>query len=222
MLSSDIVSRILKANDALGLQMQVNNNPRIIYWKVKTAEMPDDLANFSLGSATAFDTDGTGWIEINDSNTRYYLEPEFENIIYQFYFGVAPAQAQIYRRYPSNRDINSLIGTRAVGSGIGFIDGHKSPYRHPTVISEMFSLKGSHPSFLGYHPYGEPSSITVRLYFYIVRYNVVFKGVEPFDDASDAAFQIAPEEFRERAVVRPIGGQQVIDAPNWVQNTIKV
>jgi len=211
MLSDAIVSRVLKANDMLGLQMKLSNAPRIFYWNIKTVEFPNDLADFSLGAATAFSTTGTGWIEINDANTRYYLEPEFENIIYQFYFGVAPAQAQIYRRYPSNKDINSLFGTRAIGSGIGHIDGHKSPYRQPSVISEMFSVKGNHPSFLGYHPYAEPSSITVRLYFYIFRYNVEFKGLD----------SAVSDEIRNKAVVRPVGGQDPIDAPNWVQTLVK-
>lgn len=211
MLSSEIINRILKPGEVLGLQMKMANLPRTFFWKVSTVEFPDNLADYTLGSASALNLTGTAWQEITDNANHYYLEPEANKIIYQVYFGIAPGQAYIYRAYPANRAINSLIGTRPIGpppvptanpaTGVGFIDGHQSPYRQPSVLSELFCLKDTHPAFLGYHPYAEPSSITVRLYFYIVRYDVVYQGI-------DLAIP---------AVVRQVGGHDVADAPAWVQ-----
>lgn len=223
MLPSITQARILDEKAILGLVMKLGTEEkRTLYWEVQTKEGPNDLADYSLGSATAQSATGTGWNEIVDSNGRYHLEPEYERIVYHFFYGVYPQQAWVYKRYPSNKDLNSLLGTRAIGGGIGHIDGFKSPYRAPTPLTETFSMKGIHPSFLGYAPFLEPTSYTIYLYFFVTRYDVVFLGVDPAGDAEkDAVRKIASEDVRRRAVVRTMGGHELMDIPSWVESAVK-
>lgn len=222
MLPSDVIRRLLDEGDIVGLLMSIaGTEKRRFYFQVETAEKPIMLADFSLGAASAMSSTGTGWQEIVDGSGRYHLEPEFERILYQFFFGVSPGQAYIYRRYPANVDINSLLGTRTIGGTVGLINGEMSPYRSPSSLSEMWSLKGLHPSFLGYHPYAEPSSITVRLNLFVMRYDVTFLGVDPSGVEADANRKIAPENIRAKASIRPVGGHQLVDVPSWVQNLMR-
>lgn len=223
MLPSEVVSRLFAERDVLGLTMMVGaGEKRTAFWRIDTVEGPNDLADHSLGSASAQSTSGTGWNEIVDSQGRYHLESEYEKVVYQIFYGISPGQAWVYLRYPSNRDLNSLLGTRAIGSRVGHIDGRKSPYRTPSSTTELFTMYGLHPAFLGYHPYAEPSSITVRLYFYVTRYDVTFLGVDPSGDPSkDIGRKIAPEADRQLARVRGMGGRLLVDAPQWVLTAMK-
>jgi len=188
---------------------------RIVYFEVEVVEGPVDLANFSLGAATAQAVAGTGWKEIQDSSSRYWLEPADEKVIYHFFYGVSPGQARVYLQYPSGVDINSLISTRAIGSDAGFVDGIKSPYRSPSVDTEMFSMKGAFPAFLGYNPYLEPASITIRLNFFVRRYTVKVLGVD------DGNGRVASPNVKHQAVVRAVGGRNLIDIPTWVQDGLR-
>lgn len=209
MLPREVIARLLNPQDILGLQMTIGTEKKIVYFTVDTVEGPNDLADFSIGAASALSTTGTGWSEIQDSAGRFILEPEYENIIYQFYIGIAPASAWLYRRYPGSKDLNSLLGTRAIGSGQGHIDGLKSPYKNPTPITEMYTVKNLHPSFLGYNPFADPSSITVRLYFYVTRYDVTLKGLT------------LSEEEKKRAAVRTMGGHDLVPAPTWIETRVR-
>jgi len=221
MLPREAYARILSEGQILGLKMLVGSEKRIFHFRADTVEGPNDLMNYSLGAAVQTNTAGTDWDEIIDSSGRYYLEPEYEKIIYHFFFGISPAQTWIYRRYPSNKDINSLLGTRTIGSGVGHIDGIKSPYRSPSPISEMFTIKGLHPSFLGYAPYAEPASITVRLNFFVTRYDVTFLGVDPSGTDEDQKRLIAPQEARDRAKVRTTGGHELVPIPSWIESSMR-
>ena len=221
MLPSDLVARTLNDGDVVGLLMSIGAEKRRFYFHVDSAEKPIVLADFSLGSASALASAGTNWQEITDSDGRFHLEPEYEKTAYQFFFGVSPGQAWVYRRYPSNVDINSLLGTRTIGGQVGFISGGQSPYRSPSPLTEMWSLKTLHPSFLGYHPYAEPSSITVRTTFFVMRYDVTFLGVDPSGTAEDERRRIAPDHQRAKASIRSVGGHQLMDRPSWVDQLLR-
>ena len=216
-LPANAVDRLLKEHEVLGLVMAWNSERPIAYFDIKTVEGPNNLAAYSMGGASAMAAAGTDWDDIVDANSRRWLEPADERVIYHIFTGVSPAQAWVYRRYPANRDINSLLSTRTIGSGAGHFDGWISPYRSPSPLTEMFTMKGTNPSFLGYNPYAEPSSITVLLYFYVTRYDVEFLGVDPTgDDKKDRARLIAPGDVRARAKVRTLGGHDAVPLqPGW-------
>lgn len=222
MLPREVYERLLGEKGLLGLKMLYDGTKRVFFWQVETIEGPNDLMDYSLGTASAQATAGTGWSEITDSQGRYHVEPEFEKIIYHIFIGISPGQAWLYRRYPSNKDINNLLGTRAIGSGIGHIDGLKSPYRAPSPTTEFFTIKSLHPSFLGYAPYLEPTSIIVRLNFFVTRYDVRFLGIDPSgSEDADSKMVIAPADVRDRAKVRTMGGHELMDAPTWVTQLLR-
>lgn len=208
MLPAEVVARLFKEGDVVGLKFKVNNSDdKIFHFFVKTVEEPNDLEDYSLGAAAAQAAAGTNWQDITDANGRYLLEPEFERILYQAFFGVHPSYAWIYRRYPGNVDRGSLLGTRPVGDRtyrVGKTDGVKSPYRTPSSQSEFFTIKGLHPSFLGFHPYLEPASVTIRMNFFVVRFAVDYLASPTQEQAAGAK-------------VRTVGGEALIDVPQWLR-----
>lgn len=217
MLPKETYARILTEGQILGLKMVPSGSEqRIFHFRIETVEGPNDLMEHSIGAAAAQDTDGTGWNTIVNSASNRLLEPESERIIYHVFMGVSPGQARVYRNYPSAQAINSLYGTRSVGDAIGFIDGRKSPYDSPSPTTEMFIPEGVYPEFNGYHPFLEPPTITVRLAFYITRYDITFMGVDPSGGAEDRKRNIALPEVRERAKVRTMGGHRLVSAPRWI------
>jgi len=215
MLPIEVVSRFLDERQILGLLMKVDGIRRIIYFETEVVEGPDDLMDFSLGAAVAQATAGTGWKTIQDSSSRYYLEPADDAVIYHFFYGISPGQARVYLQYPSGVDLNSLITTRAISDPVGFVDGIKSPYRSPSVVTEMFSMNGAYPAFLGYNPYKEPASITIRMNFFIMRYSVRLLGTD------GGNWKIAPPDVRARAAIRAVGGRNLVDVPSWIQTGLR-
>lgn len=204
----EIAQLFLHENDVLGLQFSVGSGGprRIFYFKVIVPEGPIILSDFSLGAASAQATAGTGWQEVDDASSRFYLEPSYEEQIYHFYWGISPSYARVYTRYPGSQDRLNLITTRNIGDPIGYIDGRMSPIRAPSKLTESFSLKGTRPTYNGYHPYGDPSSITVYLNFYIYRYHVDY-------------IKSPSSEELSRAIVRtPGGGSPLIEVPSWVRD----
>lgn len=203
-LPAEVLARIPDEGEWVGLKMLIGPTPRNFYFRVLTKEGPADLGEFSLGAASARATAGTGWDEIQDANSRYWLEPEFENVLHLVYWGVSPSIARIYRQYPAGVDRGSLLGTRAIGDNVGWVDGVKSPALIPSALTEFFVLKGTHPSFLGYHPYLEPASITVRMNFYITKFQVEYLKATPFTAGSSV---------KERTM----GGLTLFQAPLWLR-----
>lgn len=206
MLPPEVTKRLFAEGDIVGLRMKADKLPKVFYLRVGTVEGPNDLRNFSLGAAAGQATAGTGWNEIQDGSSRYILEPQKEKVMYQAFWGVFPSYAWVYRRYPANVDIGSLQTSRTVGDRtyqIGYIDGMRSPYDAPSPETEAITLMGDHPAFYGFHPRTEPASITVRLNFFVTRYNV----------------EIVPEPTMQevkQAKVRTVGGETLIDAPQWL------
>lgn len=210
-LPPEAVKRLFAENEILGLKFRVGESVKVFYFRVKSLETPNDVRDFSLGSAAAQATAGTDWNNIQDGSSRYILEPPKSGIIYQGFYGIHPGYAWVYRRYPSNVDVGGLQTTRTVGDRtyrIGYIDGIRSPYNSPSPDTEFFTIYGTYPSFLGYHPYTEPASITVRMNFFISVYGVDYLR-EP------TAEEIA------RARVRTMGGLSLMDAPEWIAKEVK-
>lgn len=207
MLPADVLKRIPDEGQIVALRMREGFTPKDYYFRMWAKEGPNDYMNFSLGAASAQSTTGTGWSSIQDSSNRYILQPENEKEMYFIYYGVSPSYAWVYRRYPSGEDRGSLIGTRAVGDPTGYIDGVKSPPHTPSALTEIITLMGTYPAFCGYHPYLEPSSITVRMNFYVV----VFL-VEYIQNPTDAE--------RKGIIPRTMGGLTLIETPSWVRRLL--
>ena len=207
MLPPEVVRRLFAEADILGLKFRSDQAVAFRYLRIKTVEGPNNLRDYSLGAAAAQASAGTDWNEIQDGASRYILEPQQANIVYQAFYGIAPSYAWVYRRYPANVDRGGLQGARAIGDRtyrIGFVDGLDSPFMSPSPETEFFTVEGAHPAFLGYHPRLEPASITVRMNFFVVRYSV-----ERINDPT--------VEEVARSKVRTMGGETMMDAPQWLR-----
>ena len=203
MLPADVTSKILNEGQIIALKMKVSDSITDFYLQVKTKEGPNDLLEFSLGSASAQAVAGTDWDEIQDSSNRYLLEPEHDRTLYQIFYGITPGYARVYRRYPSNVDRGSLLGTRTIGGQIGYINGWMSAAFTPSPLTEFFTIMGLHPSFLGYHPYLEPATITVRMNFFVIKYNVEVVALS--------------QERKAKIITRTMGGVEILQAPQWLR-----
>jgi len=191
---------------------EANNVPKIYYLQLLRSEWPNDLADFSIGSASAQAAAGTGWNAIQDSSSANYLEPPDENVLYQCFYGITPSYARIYRQFPASVDRGSLRGTRTVGGAVGYIDGSSSPYRAPSAMTEFHTVKELNPNFYGYHPYGRPATITIRLYFYIAKYQV--------RNISAIIRELVPDPADQAQLpVYTIGGIQLVNAPDWLRRS---
>ena len=212
MLSPEVISRLFNEKDILGLKFATGVTPVIAYFEIKTVEGPINLKSYALGTAAlAQNVVGTGWDEIRDAAGRLWLEPEFDNILFHVFFGINPDYAWVYQRFPSNVDRLSLVGTREIGGKVGAISGFDSPFRNPSPHTEFFTVRGVHPSFLGFHPYLEPPSVIIRLNFFVMRYGVDYLGYPEHRDRRPT------EEQMERAVIRTMGGEPPVPLPEWLR-----
>lgn len=201
-----LVDYIHKEGDIVGLRFAgpTQQGYKVYYLKIVTAEFPNNLAEYSLGSASALAVAGTGYNEIEDASGNNYLESPNENELYQSWWGVTPSYARIYRQFPGGVNRGSLITDRAIGGQIGWIDGAMAPYREPSPITMMHTMKGLNAQFLGYHPRARPASITVYMYFWIARF--IVERITP-----------TPEQLAQAKVYTPGGARPLIAAPLWVE-----
>lgn len=206
-LSPEITERLLREGDLVALLFQSTKNiPTFYYLRVTQVERPNNLPDFSLGTAAALNTAGTSWDAIQDSSNNYYLEPDTENYLYQVYWGASPSYIWVYRRFPSGVDQGSLVGTRSIGDRVGFITGAFSPINRPSVETEFYTVRGIRPEFFGYHPYAEPSSPTVFLGFYVSVYTVA--------RIEEESLTIA-EKIRARQITMG-GSKRLQRVPSWL------
>ncbi len=195
----DIEEYYLKDHDILGLIFEKDNSAHIFYFRIDRTE-PSNFP-YSFGSISA--SGNSGWIDLQDSSTNtYFLEPDDENVINHFFYGISPSRAEVYFQYPKDVDRWKLFGSRAVGSQHGVIFGWESPYRHPHPKTEFITVYGKRPAMNVYNP--TSSAQTIRVMFYARTYRV------------EIIESPTPEEFR-RAIIKNPGGKALIVAPDWLK-----
>lgn len=111
------------------------------------------LKPFSLGTVATV-SNLTAYNEIIDSQSRHYLEPHSNDLIYHTFWGVTPTRARIYTQYPPRADLGSMLAVERSETGdIGYIDGEDSPYNGPfSLDTELFTVKEKYPAFQVYNP----------------------------------------------------------------------
>jgi hypothetical protein len=124
-----------------------------------------NLEPWSLGAVAALGN-LAAYNEIQDSQSRHYLEPHDEMLIYHSFWGVTPTRARIFMQYPPQSDIGSMLSTnRAITGDVGYIDGDKSPYNGPfSEATELFTVKEKYPQYQVYNPLND-SMYNVMLNF---------------------------------------------------------
>jgi len=112
-----------------------------------------NLEPWSLGVVTAL-ANLAAYDEIQDAQSRHYLEPHDEGLIYHSFWGVTPTRARIYVQYPPRADIGSMLSVPRTETGdVGYIDGDKSPYVGPfSNATELFTVKEKYPQVQALNP----------------------------------------------------------------------
>ena len=203
-----LVARYHRVDDYVGLQFRTGNREGWAYFRVLSREAPNDLWDFSLGTASAQAVAGTGWSRIQDSSNKEWRVPDPDNVMYQGFYGITPSYARVYRQVMSGNDRGSLNpATRQIGDPVGFINGEMSPYRRPSFMTEFHTVRGMTHAFLGYHPYGEPASVTVRMNFFVATYGV--------ENVSSLLTELQVTRLIETGQLKryTVGGRTLVEAP---------
>lgn len=219
-LSEAVVNKLLKEGDIVALRFRAltrGYEPTAWFFRIDSVERPNNLKDFSLGAADAMASAGTGWSTVTNSSGVRWLEPGSPLVLYQLFYGVTPSQAWVYRQYQSGEDRGSLIQTRQIGQPVGFVSGVDSSYSWPSPETEMFIVNGVYPAFNGYHPYGEPASITVFMNFFVSAYGLT--DLNPLVKDAEGLNKQTPEAVKIRQAARyyTMGGRTLMDPPNWLQ-----
>jgi hypothetical protein len=193
----EIDKAFLKEGYILGVQMRDDAKRKNFYFRILSIE--ETHYQYSFGALAAGGS--SGWIRPQDSSNRYILDPPQDSLINHLFVGVYPTRAEIYLQYPLDRDKGALVGTRVVGSGQGvFADGIRSPYRNPSLHTELVTIHYVDPAFNAY----TPIAATVQIYLYAVQYRV------------SPVITVLSEEEKKRAKVFGIFGKDLADAPDWL------
>ena len=207
---ADLGAALHQVDDVIGLIFGKSGAPIRRYFRVVAREMTG-LAPYSLGAASAMAVAGTGWNLIQSSD-RDYLVPNDKGFIYQNFFGITPSYAWVYHNQPSGVVRGSLIATLAIGNPVGYMTGVVSPFGREDPATMFHTTEDSNIEFLGYHPAGEPASITIQMSFVVNKLKVVRIG--------DLAEQLPPE-LRPLAKVFSMGGVNPAALPEWLSEDFK-
>jgi len=160
-------------------------------------------------SALAPDTPDSSWRTPTDALGRNYLEPQQEEVVYQFFTGITPSQQKVYLQYTQREDRMNLITPRPIPGSIGYWTGEMTSYEDPSPISELWTLRNIYPYFKG-----ENAGITcvnerVGLSFYITQFTYqVLKDIE-----KSKSFL----RGEKKATIKTMGdGDRPIKAPGWL------
>lgn len=124
-----------------------------------------NLQPWSLGTVAALGN-LSAYNEVQDAQSRHYLEPHDEGLIYQSFWGVTPTPARIYVQYPPRDDLGSVLATpRSITGDVGYIDGRKSPFDGPfSAATEIITVHERYPALQVYNPLND-SMYNVMLNF---------------------------------------------------------
>ncbi len=151
----------------LGVRLKVGTRNETIWWRLLGREFAD--YTYSFASTVRGST--TGWIDLQDANSNYILNPIRQDVVNQFYVGVYPAGSLLYLQYPSGIDRNALTGYRPVdSSGNGALRGRESPIDSPSRKSELWTIHNLRPRMNIYNDY--PLTIVAQVRLYAMMYSV--------------------------------------------------
>ena len=170
-----------------------------------TVYMPYDFEDYGWINPD----DVSGWEAPADAQGRFYLEPQEEETIYQFFMGISPSQSKIYLQYTQREDRMNLIAPRPVPGRIGFWDGEMSAYHDPSPITEMWAVHDIYPYFNAENPGVSCVQKKIRASFWITPFT--YKVIK------DSNKILSFLRGDKRCTVRTMGdGHRPIKAPAWM------
>lgn len=162
-----IQSRFLDSRDLFALRYEEG----LVFMEVEEFENTDyeefgELEDIESG--TNLD-DGFQRLEDSNSDDLLHVPPGNENMVMHVGIGISPSVIEMYVAYPEgNRSKGSIpdLSTQPLpGSNFGGIDGDDSPYRKPTVASELIIPPGVFIS-VDFHNPGDDSHEPVLKFVY--------------------------------------------------------
>lgn len=186
------------------------------YWLVKllrrqqlTVKMPYAFGDVGAGQVSS-------WVTPTDAVGRFYLEPQEEETIYQFFIGLSPSQAKMYLQYTEREDRMNLIAPRPTPGEIGFWDGEMTSYHDPSPCTELWTVHDLVPYFRVENPYisgtfcNTIQFVDIDASFWVTPYT--FQVVE---DKNQVLSRLRGEK---RCTIRTMGdGHRPIKAPAWLK-----
>lgn len=165
---------------------------------------------YAFNDGSAISVDGTsGWESPTDAQGRFYLEPQEEETIYQFFTGFSPSQSKVYLQYTQREDRMNLITPRPVPGVIGFWDGEMSAYHDPSPITELWSVHDIYPYLNVQNPGVSCESKKINCSFWITPYTY-----QVIKDTNKVKAFLRGEK---RCSVKTMGdGSRPIKAPAWL------
>jgi len=158
----------------------------------------------------------SGWEAPADPQGRFYLEPQEEEVIYQYFIGISPSMAKMYLQYTQREDRMNLITPRPVPGNIGFWEGEYTRYLDPSPATELWGVHDLYPYFnvelpnFGGSAYAsDRQEIFASFYITPFTYQVV-------KDKTKILKLLRPDE-KGRCNVKTMGdGHRPIKAPSWL------
>jgi len=173
-----------------------------------------NLEPWPLGVVTAL-ANLAGYNEIQDTQSRHFLEPHDEGLIYHSYWGVTPTRARIYVQYPPRADIGSMLSVpRSETGDVGYIDGAKSPFNGPfSNATELFTVKEKYPQVQAYNPlnddmYNVMLNFDQRHYTYTIIKNI------------DLIKSMLIGTARAKRYTMGTAWPNVMTIPDWLKNAV--
>lgn len=167
-----------------------------------------------FNDASVIDADSVdgSWRTPTDAMGRNYLEPQEEEIIYQFFTGITPSQCKLYLQYTQREDRMSLIAPRPVPGNIGFWNGEQSLYNDPSPATELWTVHDIYPYFKAENTGISVVPKRVGASFWIIPYT--------YEVVKDRQKILSFLRGEKRATVRTMGdGWTPIKAPAWLLET---
>jgi len=185
-------------------------NEGYFFFKILRKQQLTVFKPFNFDSNVAIQVNATsGWEAPADALGRFYLEPQSEEYIYQFFTGITPSQAKMYLDYEQRDDRMNLITPRLVPGQVGFWDGEQSPYNDPGPLTELWTVKNIYPYFNVENPgiTNEGTVISASFWISIFTYQVV-------EDKNKILSFLRGDK---RCTIRTMGdGSKPIKAPAWL------
>lgn len=174
-----------------------------------------NLRPYVLETDLAALTASSEYDEIKDSESRHYLEPHDEGLIYHTFWGVTPPKARIFTEYPPRSPLGSMLSSARTDTGaVGYIDGDDSPWDGPFAPeTEIFTVKEKYPQYSAYNPLNSAMN-EVRMYFDQVQYT--YQIVRDRDLIKD----ILIGSRRSRKFTMGLSWPKPTTLPDWLKKAI--
>lgn len=134
-----IESRFLNSRDLFALRY----NEGLVFLEVEEFEDVEYEAFSNLEDISSGSNLTNGFQRIQDTNNDdlLFVPSDDDDVVMHVGFGIAPAVIEAFVSYPEgsrqNKSLPNLSAQGTPGANFGHVDGDDSPYREPTIESEL-------------------------------------------------------------------------------------